>query len=92
MLVLESLDQYLEYSIRPPETLPEWRAQYDERQAQIAKDKAKEKADAATELYWRIGGSKDLYEGRTAEDWEALAWRRLGLVRPGEIVFLFPQE
>ena len=30
--------------------------------------------------------------GRTAEDWEALAWRRLGLVRPGEIVFLFPQE
>ena len=39
MLVLESLSQYLEYSIRPPETLPEWRAQYDERQAQIAKDK-----------------------------------------------------
>ena len=33
-----------------------------------------------------------LDEGRTAEDWEALAWRRLGLVRPGEIVFLFPQE
>lgn len=30
--------------------------------------------------------------GRTAEDWEALAWRRLGLVKPGEIVFLFPQE
>ena len=29
---------------------------------------------------------------RTAEDWEALAWRRLGLVKPGEIVFLFPQE
>ena len=31
-----------------------------------------------------------LADGRDAEDWEALAWRRLGLVRPGEIVFLFP--
>ena len=30
--------------------------------------------------------------GRTEEDWEALAWQRLGLVKPGEIVFLFPQE
>ena len=31
-----------------------------------------------------------LDDGRTAEEWEALAWRRLGLVKPGEIVFLFP--
>ena len=30
--------------------------------------------------------------GRTEEDWEALAWQRLGLVKPGEIVFLVPQE
>ena len=29
---------------------------------------------------------------RSSEDWEMLAWQRLGLVRPGEIVFLFPQE
>ena len=29
---------------------------------------------------------------RSTEDWEMLAWQRLGLVRPGEIVFLFPQE
>ncbi len=54
MLVLESLDQYLEYGIRPPETLPEYRAKFDERQAQIAKDKAKEKADAASEQEKRI--------------------------------------
>jgi cell division protein FtsB len=29
---------------------------------------------------------------RSTEDWEMLAWQRLGLVRPGEIVFLFPRE
>ena len=33
-----------------------------------------------------------LDDGRTAEEWEALAWRRLGLVKPGELVFLFPGE
>ncbi len=32
-----------------------------------------------------------LDEDRSTEDWETLAWQRLGLVRPGEIVFLFPQ-
>ncbi|MDD6338159.1 MAG: VIT domain-containing protein [Lentisphaeria bacterium] len=54
MLVLESLSQHLEYNIRPPETLPEWRAKYDERQAQIAKDKAKEKDDEKTRADKRI--------------------------------------
>ena len=29
---------------------------------------------------------------RSAEELEMLAWQRLGLVRPDEIVFLFPQE
>ena len=29
---------------------------------------------------------------RSAEELETLAWQRLGLVRPGEIVFLFPEE
>ena len=29
LLVLDSLQQYLQYRVRPPETLPEWRAQYD---------------------------------------------------------------
>ncbi|MBR3505681.1 MAG: hypothetical protein IKO02_01370, partial [Lentisphaeria bacterium] len=68
MLVLESLDQYLEYSIRPPETLPEWRAKYDERQAQIAKDKAKEKADAATEKDKRIEQLASRYKSEII-DW-----------------------
>ncbi len=68
MLVLESLSQYLEYSIRPPETLPEWRAQYDERQAQIAKDKAKEKADAATEQDKRIDQLAKRYQSEII-DW-----------------------
>ena len=68
MLVLESLSQYLEYSIRPPETLPEWRAQYDERQAQIAKDKAKEKADAATEQEKRIDALAKRYQSEII-DW-----------------------
>ncbi len=68
MLVLESLDQYLEYSIRPPETLPEWRAKYDERQAQIAKDKAKEKADAATERDKRIDALAKRYQSEII-DW-----------------------
>ena len=30
--------------------------------------------------------------GRSREELEALAWQRLGLVRPGEIVFLFPDR
>ena len=68
MLVLESLSQYLEYSIRPPETLPEWRARYDERQAQIAKDKAKEKADAATEKDKRIDQLAKRYQSEIL-DW-----------------------
>jgi len=76
MLVLESLDQYLEYGIRPPETLPEYRAKFDERQAQIAKDKAKEKADAASEKDKRIeqlaGRYKseilDWYDGKIKPD------------------------
>ena len=68
MLVLESLDQYLEYSIRPPETLPEWRAKYDERQAQTAKDKAKEKADAATEKEKRIDALAKRYQSEII-DW-----------------------
>jgi Ca-activated chloride channel family protein len=29
LMVLDSLQQYIQYRIRPPETLPEWRAQYD---------------------------------------------------------------
>ena len=36
LLVLDNLSQYLRYSIRPPETLPEMRAQYD---AQHKEDK-----------------------------------------------------
>jgi Flp pilus assembly protein TadD len=76
MLVLESLDQYLEYSIRPPETLPEYRAKYDEHQAKLAKDKAKEKADAASEKEKRIeqlaGRYKseilDWYDGKIKPD------------------------
>ena len=30
LLVLDSLQQYIQYRVRPPETLPEWRAQYDQ--------------------------------------------------------------
>ena len=33
-----------------------------------------------------------LQDGRSTEEWESLAWQRLGLLKPGEIVFLFPQE
>lgn len=33
-----------------------------------------------------------LEDGWSTEEWEALAWQRLGLVKPGEIVFLFPQD
>lgn len=29
---------------------------------------------------------------RSTEEWEELAWRRLGLVKPGEIVFTFPER
>ncbi|MGN0879230.1 MAG: VIT domain-containing protein [Oligosphaeraceae bacterium] len=29
LLVLDSLQQYLQYGVRPPETLPDWRVQYD---------------------------------------------------------------
>ena len=68
MLVLESLDQYLEYSIRPPETLPEYRAKYDERQAQIAKDKAKEKDDEKTRVENRIGELSKRYQSEII-DW-----------------------
>ena len=68
MLVLESLDQYLEYGIRPPETLPEYRAKFDERQAQIAKDKAKEKADAASEKDKRIEQLAKRYQSEII-DW-----------------------
>lgn len=68
MLVLESLDQYLEYSIRPPETLPEWRAKYDERHAQIAKDKAKEKDDEKTRVANRIDELSKRYQSEII-DW-----------------------
>ena len=35
---------------------------------------------------------RKLAGGRSAEELETLAWERLGLVRPGEIVFLFPEK
>lgn len=68
MLVLESLDQYLEYGIRPPETLPEYRAKFDERQAQLAKDKAKEKDDEKTRVENRIGELAKRYQSEII-DW-----------------------
>lgn len=39
-----------------------------------------------------LAKSQKLEDGWHTEDWEALARRRLGLVKPGEIVFLFPEE
>jgi len=78
MLVLESLDQYLEYSIRPPETLPEYRAKYDEHQAQLAKDKAKEKDDEKTRVENRIGELAKRYES------EIIAWYD-GKIKPEPI-------
>ena len=68
MLVLESLDQYLEYGIRPPETLPEYRAKYDEHQAQLAKDKAKEKDDEKTRVENRIDELAKRYQSEII-DW-----------------------
>ena len=68
MLVLESLSQHLEYNIRPPETLPEWRAKYDERQAQLAKDKAKEKDDEKTRADKRIEELAKRYQSEIL-DW-----------------------
>ncbi|MBR4253585.1 MAG: DUF2135 domain-containing protein [Lentisphaeria bacterium] len=68
MLVLESLDQYLEYGIRPPETLPEYRAKFDERQAQLAKDKSKEKSDEKTRVENRIGELAKRYQSEII-DW-----------------------
>jgi len=68
MLVLESLDQYLEYGIRPPETLPEYRAKFDERQAQLAKDKSKEKSDEKNRVENRIGELAKRYQSEII-DW-----------------------
>jgi len=68
MLVLESLDQYLEYGIRPPETLPEYRAKFDEHQAQLAKDKAKEKDDEKTRVENRIDQLAKRYQSEII-DW-----------------------
>ena len=68
MLVLESLDQYLEYGIRPPETLPEYRAKFDEHQAKLAKDKAKEKDDEKTRVENRITELAKRYQSEII-DW-----------------------
>ena len=38
-----------------------------------------------------LARSQKLEDGWNDEEWEELAWRRLGLVRPDERVFLFPQ-
>ena len=38
-----------------------------------------------------LARSNKLEDGWRDEEWEELAWRRLGLVRPDERVFLFPQ-
>lgn len=38
-----------------------------------------------------LARSSKLEDGWNDEDWEELAWRRLGLVRPDEKLFLFPQ-
>lgn len=38
LLVLDTYEQYLRYSIRPPETLPELRKRYDEEHPVVAKD------------------------------------------------------
>ena len=38
-----------------------------------------------------LARSRALTAGWSDEEWEELAWRRLGLVRPDERVFLFPQ-
>ena len=38
-----------------------------------------------------LARSNALETGWNDADWEELAWRRLGLVRPDETLFLFPQ-
>ena len=38
-----------------------------------------------------LARSQKLEDGWNDEEWEELAWWRLGLVRPDERVFLFPQ-
>ena len=68
MLVLESLDQYLEYGIRPPETLPDYRAKFDEHQAKLEKEKAKEKDDEKTRVDNRIGELEKRYQSEII-DW-----------------------
>ena len=45
LLVLERLDQYVEYRIRPPASLADMRAAYDTQVAQMAKEKEVERAD-----------------------------------------------
>ena len=68
MLVLESLDQYLEYGIRPPETLPDYRAKFDEHKAKLEKDKAKENADEKTRVANRIDELAKRYQSEIV-DW-----------------------
>ncbi len=54
LLVLERLEQYLEYAIRPPASLPEWRAQFDQQFAertQIAKKAEADKLETVLKLW-----------------------------------------
>ena len=54
LLVLESLEQYLEYDVEPPATLPDMRAEFHRQKAELKKDKDKEhkiKLDTVLELW-----------------------------------------
>jgi len=45
LLVLESLEQYLEYDIEPPETLPEMRAAFHRHRSEVAAEKERARKD-----------------------------------------------
>ena len=63
------------------------------REVQAAQDAAQALTEALASVERENRAMRRQLDGdRTAEEWEMLAWQRLGLVRPGEIVFLFPTE
>jgi hypothetical protein len=70
LIVLESLDQYLEYEIAPPETLPIIRKQYEEsmqKRKQLDKDQENEKIDDIINLWQdRIAWWETEFDGQVS--------------------------
>ena len=62
LLVLDSLDQYRRYRVRPPDSLPEWQRQYDIAVNGEEKDKEKTKGDL-------IASAAKRYQTEVMERW-----------------------